>query len=215
MTSVRPSHPFRDPLHLSAKRVTSPTNEKRSRARAPRLQVPRCPRVRQQDNRLCSGGRGGQKWRNDRDRIQPRAAQRERPECAKARPRENCQAAALFGCTRTARPSVAGEGAAGHHAERGPSDRRVRKIRSHCPSEVQIRHAPGNTRRFADLPPQAQTVIASGAFQYGFGLDLRTPRFSKAATNRDWPEAIRVLKSFGDAYPTRRMKEAALLEQIR
>lgn len=74
---------------------------------------------------------------------------------------------------------------------------------------------PGNTRRFADLPPQAQTVIASVAFQYGVGLDLRTPRFWKAATNRDWPEAIRVLKSFGDAYPTRRMKEAALLEQIR
>ncbi|MCG8427991.1 MAG: pesticin C-terminus-like muramidase [Chromatiales bacterium] len=75
--------------------------------------------------------------------------------------------------------------------------------------------APGNTKKFIDIPPQAQTVIASVSFQYGVGLNIRTPKFWKAVTSQDWPKAIKILKAFGDAYPTRRKKEAALLEKIK
>lgn len=75
--------------------------------------------------------------------------------------------------------------------------------------------APGNRKRFIGIPPEAQTVIASVSFQYGVGLDLRAPKFWKAVTAQDWPEAVKILRSFGDAYPSRRMTEAALLERIR
>ena len=75
--------------------------------------------------------------------------------------------------------------------------------------------AAGNKKKFIDLPNQAQTVIASVSFQYGVGLNLRAPKFWKAVTSQDWPEAIKLLKAFGDAYPTRRKKEAALMEKIK
>lgn len=72
----------------------------------------------------------------------------------------------------------------------------------------------GNQKKFVDIPPEAQTVIASVSFQYGTGLSTRTPKFWKAVTAQDWNEAIKILKSFGDAYPTRRKKEAALMEKM-
>lgn len=72
----------------------------------------------------------------------------------------------------------------------------------------------GNKKKFIDLPHQAQTVITSVSFQYGVGLNTRAPKFWKAVTSQDWKEAIKILKAFGDAYPTRRRKEAALLEKI-
>lgn len=72
-----------------------------------------------------------------------------------------------------------------------------------------------NKKKFIDLPPEAQTVIMSVSFQYGVGLNVRTPKFWKAVTSQDWPSAIKLLKSFGDVYPTRRKKEAALLEKIK
>lgn len=73
----------------------------------------------------------------------------------------------------------------------------------------------GNKKKFIDLPHQAQTVITSVSFQYGVGLDVRAPKFWKAVTSQDWIEAIKLLKTFGDIYPTRRKKEAALLEAIK
>ncbi len=73
----------------------------------------------------------------------------------------------------------------------------------------------GNKKKFIDLPPQAQTVITSVSFQYGVGLNVRAPKFWKAVTSQDWQETIKLLKAFGDAYPTRRKKEAALLEKIK
>lgn len=73
----------------------------------------------------------------------------------------------------------------------------------------------GNKKNFIGLPPQAQTVIASVSFQYGTGLSIRAPKFWKAVTSQDWLETIKILKNFGDTYPTRRGKEAALLEQIK
>ena len=73
----------------------------------------------------------------------------------------------------------------------------------------------GNKKKFVDLPPQAQTVIISVSFQYGVGLSVRAPKFWKAVTSQDWVETIKLLKAFGDVYPTRRKKEAALLEKIK
>lgn len=71
-----------------------------------------------------------------------------------------------------------------------------------------------NEKKFIALPSQAQTVIASVSFQYGVGLNSAAPKFWKSVISQDWPEAIKQLKNFGDAYPTRRKKEAALLEEI-
>ena len=83
-------------------------------------------------------------------------------------------------------------------------------------TQIKLRYdtAPGNKKKFIDLPPEAQTVIASVSFQYGVGLNVRTPKFWKAVTSQNWPEAIRLLKTFGDVYPTRRKKEATLMEKI-
>ena len=81
--------------------------------------------------------------------------------------------------------------------------------------KLQYNTAPGNKKKFIDLPSQAQTVIASVSFQYGIGLSARAPKFWKAVTSQNWPEAIKILKFFGDAYPTRRRKEAVLLEKIK
>ena len=75
--------------------------------------------------------------------------------------------------------------------------------------------AAGNKKKFIDIPPEAQTVITSVSFQYGVGLNIRAPKFWKAVTAQNWKEAIKILKSFGDAYPTRRKKEASLLEKIK
>jgi hypothetical protein len=90
-------------------------------------------------------------------------------------------------------------------------------VKSAHVSQLKLKYdvASGNKKKFIDLPPEAQTVIASVSFQYGVGLNIRAPKFWKAVTAQDWKEAIKILKSFGDAYPTRRKKEAALLEKIK
>jgi hypothetical protein len=75
--------------------------------------------------------------------------------------------------------------------------------------------AAGNTAKkdFFDLPANAQTVIASVAFQYG-DLSKKAPKFWTAAAAQSWSEASEVLKNFGDAYRTRRKLEADLLDQL-
>ena len=84
-------------------------------------------------------------------------------------------------------------------------------------AKIKIKYdsAASNKKIFLDLPAEAQTVIASVSFQYGTNLDAATPKFWKAVTAQDWAEAIKLLKDFGDVYPTRRKKEAALLEKIK
>ena len=72
-----------------------------------------------------------------------------------------------------------------------------------------------NKKKFTDLPAEAQTVIASVSFQYGTNLDVRAPIFWKAAAAQNWEECSKVLINYGDAYPTRRKKEAALLGKIK
>jgi hypothetical protein len=70
------------------------------------------------------------------------------------------------------------------------------------------------TKDLFDLPAEAQTVIVSVSFQYGVNLDVATPKFWKAVTAQDWAEALKILKNFGDVYPMRRGKEAAVLSKI-
>lgn len=65
-------------------------------------------------------------------------------------------------------------------------------------------------RGFAQLPREAQTVIASVEFQYG-SIQSGAPNFWAQVTDQDWSAAYDNLKSFGDAYKTRRGKEAAYL----
>jgi len=72
-----------------------------------------------------------------------------------------------------------------------------------------------NNKKFSELPSEAQTVIASVSFQYGVGLSSRAPKFWKAVIAQNWTETVKVLKAFGDVYPTRRKKEAALLEKVK
>lgn len=68
-------------------------------------------------------------------------------------------------------------------------------------------------KKFTQLPKEAQTVIASVAYQYG-NLSSRAPKFWKTATDQDWADMVKILKKFGDSYPTRRNKEATLLQGI-
>ncbi|TVR97801.1 MAG: peptidase [Rhodospirillales bacterium] len=79
--------------------------------------------------------------------------------------------------------------------------------------DAAVSSSPGRLT-FARLPHPAQTVIASVAFQYGANLPARTPRFWRAVTAQDWAEAVRELRNFGDAYPTRRRREANLLNTV-
>lgn len=72
-----------------------------------------------------------------------------------------------------------------------------------------------NGKRFTDLPAEAQTVIASISYQYGAELNVSAPKFWEAAKSQDWSKCIKELNNFGDVYPTRRKKEAALLEKIK
>lgn len=71
---------------------------------------------------------------------------------------------------------------------------------------------PRSSMPFTCLSDECQTVVASVAFQYG-DLPTRTPNFWRQVTTGDWPGALRNLRDFKDAYPTRRNKEADLLEQ--
>ncbi|WP_455204551.1 pesticin C-terminus-like muramidase [Kaarinaea lacus] len=68
-------------------------------------------------------------------------------------------------------------------------------------------------KQFSQLPKEAQTVIASVAYQYG-NLSTRAPKFWKAVTDQNWADTVKQLKNFGDRYTTRRNKEAALLQSI-
>jgi len=66
--------------------------------------------------------------------------------------------------------------------------------------------------KFKGLPKQAQTVIASVSYQYG-ALSTEAPKFWKKVIIQDWAGAVKILNNFGDAYPTRRKKEAKLLKK--
>jgi len=69
----------------------------------------------------------------------------------------------------------------------------------------------GKRLHFEQLPQSVQTAVASASFQYG-SLAKATPNYWKQVTEQRWKDAMDNLKSFGDAYPTRRKLEAGLLE---
>lgn len=84
----------------------------------------------------------------------------------------------------------------------------------HYDGEVANKRCIGRGRSlvdFVDLPEEAATIIASVAFQYGPWLAQATPRFWDQVTSQDWGAAHANLLAFGDAYPTRRHREANYL----
>ena len=71
---------------------------------------------------------------------------------------------------------------------------------------------------FDQLPPEAQTVIADVAYQYGPNLDLPaidggTPKFWGMVTQQNWQAAVNELNNFGDGSQSRRESEATLLQK--
>jgi type VI secretion system secreted protein VgrG len=66
---------------------------------------------------------------------------------------------------------------------------------------------------FECLPEEAQTVIASVAYQNGY-LPNETPFFWKQAVEQDWTSMNENLMDFGDDFKTRRRKEAKLIERL-
>jgi hypothetical protein len=66
---------------------------------------------------------------------------------------------------------------------------------------------------FLELPPEARTVIADVAYQYGPNLEQRLPDFWGDVTQGRWDEATQTLRDFDDRYPARRNAEADLLDQ--
>lgn len=66
--------------------------------------------------------------------------------------------------------------------------------------------------KFEDLRPEFQTVIASVSFQYGLELARSAPKFWASVVGQNWKLAVKILRNFQDQYPTRRNKEADLME---
>ncbi|WP_117035089.1 pesticin C-terminus-like muramidase [Klebsiella pneumoniae] len=60
--------------------------------------------------------------------------------------------------------------------------------------------------------PKSDLFNKAVAYQYGTNLASATPNFWSQVTNGQWQEAINNLNNFGDAYPTRRRSEAALIQ---
>ena len=88
------------------------------------------------------------------------------------------------------------------------------RVVTHNTVEGVARHfntaAPGNS--FTELPPEARTVIADLAHQYGSNLAQRIPNFWSDVTEGRWESVIQKLRNFGDRYSTRRNAEADLLQ---
>lgn len=68
-------------------------------------------------------------------------------------------------------------------------------------------------KRFEQLPTEAQTVIASVAFQHG-SLPKATPRFWRFAVTQNWFAVVHELEHFGPYFKLRRRREAAYLRQM-
>lgn len=71
----------------------------------------------------------------------------------------------------------------------------------------------GDRIRFENLKSEFQTVITSVSYQYGLSLEKVTPKFRVSVVEQDWSGTVNILRDFQDNYPTRRNKEADLLEQ--
>ena len=71
----------------------------------------------------------------------------------------------------------------------------------------------GSRLRFQDLPPAAQSVIASVATQYGpkLGQSNAAPRVWGFVTLGDWQRTLEELLDFRDGFTPRRKREAKKL----
>ena len=67
--------------------------------------------------------------------------------------------------------------------------------------------------KFECLPEEAQTVIASVAYQYGY-IQEETPDFWQQAIDHNWQAMYENLIKFKDRHPTRRNKEAELIKGL-
>ncbi|EJL7013482.1 type VI secretion system tip protein VgrG [Vibrio cholerae] len=79
---------------------------------------------------------------------------------------------------------------------------------------VDLYNRMSKVKKFECLPWQAQTVIASVAYQYGY-LPSETKDFWKQAIEQNWSAMYGNLMDFGDKYSTRRQKEAKLIGEIK
>ncbi len=79
---------------------------------------------------------------------------------------------------------------------------------------VDLYNRMSKVKKFECLPWQAQTVIASVAYQYGY-LPSETKDFWKQAIEQNWSAMYGNLMNFGDKYSTRRQKEAKLIGEIK
>lgn len=67
--------------------------------------------------------------------------------------------------------------------------------------------------KFEDLKSEFQTVITSVSFQHGLELARSAPKFWASVVAQDWKLTVKILRNFEDQYPTRRNKEADLMEK--
>ena len=84
------------------------------------------------------------------------------------------------------------------------SDQVIKTYNSHNP-----------IKPFEELTSAQQTVLTSVGFQHGTGFkrkDGSDMNFIKQAASGDWNAVLNNLRNFGDQFPTRRNKEADLLE---
>lgn len=84
------------------------------------------------------------------------------------------------------------------------------KVKTKYAKQIEQEFNANSQLTFCDLDQYQQTVIASVGFQYG-SLKKRCPKFFRLVTSGLWQEAVNELLDFGDAYSTRRKKEAAYL----
>jgi hypothetical protein len=80
-------------------------------------------------------------------------------------------------------------------------------VKSDLVELIEDRYKKASGISFHELHEQAQTVIASVAFQYG-NLAKRCPTFWEFVITQNWLAMVNELNNFGDRYTSRRLKEA-------
>ncbi|USD39977.1 type VI secretion system tip protein VgrG [Vibrio sp. SCSIO 43135] len=78
---------------------------------------------------------------------------------------------------------------------------------------VSVFNSSSSTTKFECLPKQAQTVIASVSYQYGY-LPRRAAKFWQQAITQDWEAMYANLMDFEDQFPSRRTKEAKRIKEL-
>lgn len=77
-------------------------------------------------------------------------------------------------------------------------------------NELKLWYNNASLAPFGSLTDNQKCVMLSVKYQYG-NIRKRTPKFWGFCIKRDWRGAYNELMNFGDDYPTRRRREAAML----